>query len=154
LPPTLRSMATHPESIKNKVSSCHRIICILLQTITSYLPLIDHSSTWNWEILSTRDDIDGIRHCVEDIGPTLVLPKSTKQGEFLSACMHFAKYNHVLTCTVRLDRFIHRDFGKSFVTDDTDGFRQCRRRCYCFSCCSVFGVEAREPTSVLLLVAT
>jgi hypothetical protein len=75
-----------PNPLK-KVSSCW-IVCIL-QTITITHHLID-SSTRNWEVSLTRDDINSIPSFSATLRSRLVLPKSTKQGELLSACTHFA----------------------------------------------------------------
>jgi hypothetical protein len=44
---------------------------------------------------------------VDDVGSTLVLPKSTKQGEFWFSCIHF----QTVTTYLPLDRCIHTDFG-------------------------------------------
>jgi hypothetical protein len=91
---TLRSMATAPRIHKT------RQVLDIVYTFCKHGAVTHHlinSSTWNWDISSTRDDIDGIAPSSTTLRSTLVLPKSTKQGEFCFSCIHFANRNHVLT---------------------------------------------------------
>jgi hypothetical protein len=99
---------------QNKVSSWYRVY--ILQTTTMYLPL---DRFINLELGDIVHEGWYRRDCaiVDDVAINMVLPKSTKQGEFLISCIHFAKRNHVLTSwsmyafwKYRLRRTVSMDF--------------------------------------------
>jgi hypothetical protein len=95
---------------QNKVSSCQLVY--ILQPWTPDSPLDRFINTDFGNIVHEgryRRDFAIVDNVAIDVGATKVDETSTKQGEFLSACIHFAKCNHVL---IPLDRFIHTDFGK------------------------------------------
>jgi hypothetical protein len=85
---------------------------------TTNSPNLIGSSTQNWEMSSTRDDINGIRSFSMMLRSTLVLRKSTKQSEF------FCQFVHILqntTIHLLLYWFIHTELG------DVIHERRCRR---------------------------
>ena len=136
LPMTLRSMATTPRIHKT------RWVLNSVYTFCKHQPctyrLID-VSTRILEISSRRDDIDGISPSSTTLRSTLVLPKSTKQGEFGFLCIHFASCGLKLTIWSMYPHGFWKYRPRGTIWTE---FHHCRQRCCCFSCCSVFDLTA------------
>jgi hypothetical protein len=79
---------------QNKVSSRYRVY--ILQAWTHYLPF-DRFVNLELGYIVHEGQYRRDFAIVDDVGSTLVLPKSIKQGEFWLLCIHFANRNHVLT---------------------------------------------------------
>jgi hypothetical protein len=90
---------------QNKVSSRYRVY--ILQAWTRYLPFDQFVNVELGYIVHEgqyRRDFA----IVDDVGSTLVLPKSTKQGEFWLSCTYILQ---PITTYLPLDGCIHTDFG-------------------------------------------
>jgi hypothetical protein len=84
----------HPGYPQNKVSSWYHVY--ILQTTTMYLPLNRFVNLELGDII-LEGRYRRIAPSSTTLRSTLVLPKSTKQGEFCFSCIHFANRNHILT---------------------------------------------------------
>jgi hypothetical protein len=104
LPMALRSMAMAPRIHKT------RWVLDIVYTFCKHGPATYHlidSSTWNWDISSTRDDIDGISPSSTTLDRRWCYQNRQNKVSF-GFCVYILQ---TVTTYIPLDRCIHTDFG-------------------------------------------